>query len=126
MGSKIGLNLTRKYSINFDLPKRNKNLIKFIIIHYTGMKKESDAIKKLCSSKSKVSSHYFIRTNGELLNLVPDLSIILPVVWALLQSSSISSSVLPVLQELRINKEIKIKRDFIKCILIKYCIDSQM
>ena len=73
MGSKIGLNLTRKYSINFDLPKRNKNLIKFIIIHYTGMKKESDAIKKLCSSKSKVSSHYFIRTNGELLNLVPDL-----------------------------------------------------
>ena len=73
MSSKIGLNLTKNYSMNFDLPKRGKSSIKFIIIHYTGMKKESAAIKRLCDSKSKVSSHYFIRNNGELLNLVPDL-----------------------------------------------------
>ncbi len=73
MSSKIGPNLTRNYSINFDLPKRKKNSIKFIVIHYTGMKRESDAIKKLCESNSKVSSHYFIKNNGELLNLVPDL-----------------------------------------------------
>ena len=73
MSSKIGLNLTRYYSINFDLPKRSKRSIKFIIIHYTGMKKESDAIKKLCDPKSKVSSHYFIKNNGEVLNLVPNL-----------------------------------------------------
>lgn len=75
MSSKIGLNLAINYSINFDLPKRGKSSIKFIIIHYTGMKKESAAIKRLCDSKSKVSSHYFIRNNGELLNLVPDLYI---------------------------------------------------
>tara|TARA_B100001121_G_scaffold307967_1_gene330750 strand:+ start:1610 stop:2248 length:639 start_codon:yes stop_codon:yes gene_type:complete len=37
------------------------------------MKKETDAIKKLCDSKSKVSSHYFIKNSGEILNLVPDL-----------------------------------------------------
>ena len=73
MSSKIGLNLTRYYSINFDTSKRSKRLIKFIIIHYTGMKKESHAIKKLCDPKSKVSSHYFIKNNGEVLNLVPDL-----------------------------------------------------
>jgi Negative regulator of beta-lactamase expression len=73
LSSKIGLNLTRNYSINFDLKKRNKKSIKFIIIHYTGMKNESDAIKRLCDSKSKVSSHYFIKNNGDLLNLVPDL-----------------------------------------------------
>ena len=73
MSSKIGLNLTISYSLNFDLPKRRKSLIKFIIIHYTGMKKESEAIKRLCDSKSKVSSHYFIKNNGEMLNLVPDL-----------------------------------------------------
>jgi len=73
MSSKIGLNLTRYYSINFDLPKRTKKLIKFIIIHYTGMKKENDAIKKLCNPKSKVSSHYFIKNNGDVLNLVPNL-----------------------------------------------------
>ncbi|MDC3007000.1 N-acetylmuramoyl-L-alanine amidase [Candidatus Pelagibacter sp.] len=73
MSSKIGLNLTRNYSINFDLKKRDKKSIKFIIIHYTGMKNESDAIKRLCNSKSEVSSHYFIKNNGDLLNLVPDL-----------------------------------------------------
>lgn len=73
MCSKIALNLTRYYSINFDLPKRSKKLIKFIIIHYTGMKNEINAIKKLCDCKSKVSSHYFIKSNGRVLNLVPDL-----------------------------------------------------
>ena len=73
MSLKIGQNLIKNYSINFDLPKRRKKLIKFIIIHYTGMKKESTAIRKLCDPKSKVSSHYFIKNNGEVLNLVPDL-----------------------------------------------------
>ena len=37
------------------------------------MKKESYAIKRLCDQKAKVSSHYFIRNNGKILNLVPDL-----------------------------------------------------
>ena len=72
---KTSLKLTRKYSINFSLPKRQKKNIKFIIIHYTGMKKESNSIKRLCDSKSKVSSHYYIKNNGEILNLVPDLYI---------------------------------------------------
>ena len=43
----MGLNLTKNYSINFSLPKRQKKLIKFIIIHYTGMKSEKRAIKKI-------------------------------------------------------------------------------
>ena len=73
MSSKIGLNLTRNYSINFNVPKRTKKNIKFIIIHYTGMKNESKALKKLCDSRSEVSSHYFIKNSGEILSLVPDL-----------------------------------------------------
>jgi len=73
MSTKLGLNLSRNYSINFDLPKRDKKKIIFIILHYTGMKKESEAIKRLCDPKSKVSSHYFLKNNGEVLNLVPDL-----------------------------------------------------
>jgi len=73
MSSKIGLNLTTNYSINFDPQKRDKKSIRFVIIHYTGMKREKDAIKKLCDSKSKVSSHYFIKNSGNILNLVPDL-----------------------------------------------------
>ena len=69
---KNGLNLIKNYSINFDIPKRNNREIDFVIIHYTGMKSETAAIKRLCNSKSKVSSHYFIKKNGEILNLVPD------------------------------------------------------
>ena len=68
MSLKLGLNLTRYYSINFDLPKRNKKKIVYIILHYTGMKKENQAIRRLCDSKSKVSSHYFIKNNRRVLN----------------------------------------------------------
>jgi len=61
------------YSPNFSLPKRLKKRIKFIIIHYTGMKKELESIKRLQSPRSKVSSHYLIKKNGKILILVPDL-----------------------------------------------------
>ena len=47
-------------SKNFSLRKNDKN-IDTIIIHYTGMKKEIDALNRLTSAKSKVSSHYFIK-----------------------------------------------------------------
>ena len=73
MYQKIGLKMATSYSPNFNLPKRAKNRIKFIIIHYTGMKKESAAIKRLQDPKSKVSSHYLIKNNGGIINLVPDL-----------------------------------------------------
>ena len=73
MTLKLGTNLTNNYSINFDPKKRDKNKLLFIIVHYTGMKNESKAIERLCSSKSKVSAHYFIKYSGEILNLVPDL-----------------------------------------------------
>ena len=69
----MGINLTKEYSLNFSLPKRVKKNLKFIVIHYTGMKKESEAIDRLCDQKFKVSSHYFIKYNGNILNLVPDL-----------------------------------------------------
>ena len=67
------MNTTLNYSPNFDPKKRKPKNIKFIIFHYTGMKREIDAIKLLTDQKSKVSSHYFIKKNGEILSLVPDL-----------------------------------------------------
>ena len=73
MRSKKSLNLTRNYSFNFSLPKRRIKNINFIIVHYTGMNNESQAIKRLCDFKSKVSSHYFIKNNGTIINLVPNL-----------------------------------------------------
>ena len=39
------------------------------------MKKESDVIKRLTKIQSEVSSHYFIKSNGEVVLLVPDLYI---------------------------------------------------
>ena len=60
------------YSPNFDPTKRRLNQIKFIIFHYTGMKSESTAIKKLTNSNSKVSSHYLVKNNGQIVVLVPD------------------------------------------------------
>ena len=52
------------YSPNFDETKRDKEKIRFLIFHYTGMKKESEAIKRLTDIKSEVSSHYLIKNNG--------------------------------------------------------------
>ena len=69
----MGLNLTKNYSINFNPQKRRKKFIKFIIIHYTGMKSENSAIQKLTKIDSKVSCHYFITNSGKVINMVPDL-----------------------------------------------------
>ena len=67
------LKIFSNYSPNFNPIKRNKTQIKFLIFHYTGMKKESAAISKLTNLKSDVSCHYFIKNNGETSVMVPDL-----------------------------------------------------
>ena len=36
------------------------------------MKKETDAINRLCNPNSKVSSHYFIKNDGDIIKLVPE------------------------------------------------------
>jgi N-acetylmuramoyl-L-alanine amidase len=64
---------TLNYSPNFTSKKRTSNQIKFIIFHYTGMKKESEAINRLTNIQSEVSCHYLIKNNGEIIKLVPDL-----------------------------------------------------
>ena len=60
------------YSPNFDTKKRTKKLIKFIIIHYTGMQSERESIKRLCNVRSKVSSHYLINKKGKIYRLIND------------------------------------------------------
>ena len=65
MALKIALN----YSPNFNPKKRPSKQIKFIIFHYTGMKSESDALRRLTDIQSEVSCHYFIKNNGEIINM---------------------------------------------------------
>jgi N-acetylmuramoyl-L-alanine amidase len=67
------MHTTLNYSPNFDVKKRRVKDVKFLIFHYTGMKKENQAITRLTDPKSKVSSHYLIKNNGEILTLVPNL-----------------------------------------------------
>ena len=71
----MAIKTTLNYSPNFNSTKRDRKQIKFIIFHYTGMKKESAAINRLTSIQSEVSSHYLIKKNGEILTLVPNLYI---------------------------------------------------
>ncbi len=71
----MAIKTTLNYSPNFNSNKRNIKKVKFIIFHYTGMKKESEAIKRLTNIQSEVSSHYFIKNNGDIVTLVPDLYI---------------------------------------------------
>ena len=61
------------YSPNFNPKKRKTNQIKFLIFHYTGMRTEKAAIERLTDIKSRVSAHYLIKQNGEIITLVPDL-----------------------------------------------------
>ena len=61
------------YSPNFNLRKRSNLKVKYIIFHYTGMKSEKGAIKRLTTPNSGVSCHYFIKKNGQIIRIVPDL-----------------------------------------------------
>ena len=70
---KIVKKMTFNYSPNFGLKKSEKSKIKYLIYHYTGMKNDKLAIRKLTNSYSNVSCHYYISAKGELIKMVPDL-----------------------------------------------------
>ena len=61
------------YSPNFSTSARIKKNIKYIVYHYTGMRSENKAIKRLTDLNSNVSCHYFIKRNGQIILMVPEL-----------------------------------------------------
>jgi N-acetylmuramoyl-L-alanine amidase len=50
----MSIRTTLNYSPNFNSRKRSLKKIKYIIFHYTGMKKESEAISKLTEIQSEL------------------------------------------------------------------------
>lgn len=56
-------------SPNFNKRKKDNN-IKLIIIHYTALKSNEEALKHLCSRKNKVSSHFLVSKSGQIFKLV--------------------------------------------------------
>ena len=61
------------YSPNFSTSARNKKKIKYIVYHYTGMRSETKAVKRLTDDNTNVSCHYFIKRNGQIILMVPEL-----------------------------------------------------
>ena len=61
------------YSPNFTTYRRTKKKIKYLIYHYTGMSSESKAINRLTDVRSEVSCHYFVKKNGSIILMVPEL-----------------------------------------------------
>ena len=66
------MKINNYYSPNVDRKKRSINSIKIIVIHYTGMQSERESIIRLCSPKTKVSSHFLINQNGKVYRFVQD------------------------------------------------------
>ena len=66
------MKIVRYFSPNFNNKKRSKNLIKTIVIHYTGMQSERESLKRLSNPKSKVSSHFLINRKGKIYRLIED------------------------------------------------------
>ena len=68
----MSLKTSLNYSPNFSTYRRSRKNIKYIIYHYTGMKSEIEAIKRLTDHNSKVSCHFFIKKNGSIILMVPE------------------------------------------------------
>ena len=64
---------SQNYSPNFSTRRRNWKKIKYIIYHYTGMRSENKAVKRLTDVNSNVSCHYFIKRKGQIILMVPEL-----------------------------------------------------
>ena len=69
----MAIKTLQNYSPNFSTTARNIKKIKYIVYHYTGMRSETGAIKRLTEGNSKVSCHYFIKKNGQIILMVPEL-----------------------------------------------------
>lgn len=64
------MNITKKLSPNFDDRGNHKPTI--ILLHYTGMKTAKEAIDRLSSAESKVSSHYTVDEEGNIFQHVDE------------------------------------------------------
>ena len=59
-------------SPNFSIKTRVNKDIKLIVLHYTGMQSKIESVKRLLSTKHKVSCHYLIDRKGQILKMVED------------------------------------------------------
>ena len=62
---------TWRDAVNFD-ERAPGTRIELLVLHYTGMQSEEGALDWLCRSESRVSCHYFVFTDGRIVQTVPE------------------------------------------------------
>ena len=61
-----------KFIVSPNFTARKSRKIRYVIIHYTGMRTAQAAIKRLKSRKHQVSCHYLIDNSGKIVQMVKD------------------------------------------------------
>jgi len=69
------MKIVSSFSPNHSKKARSVRDIKHVIIHYTGMQSEIASIKRLKDPMHKVSCHYLINRDGEVIQMVKDKNI---------------------------------------------------
>ena len=72
--------------MNYSARKINKT-VKYVVIHYTGMKNLKLAYKKLSDANSDVSSHYLISQKGIIFNLFADKLLLIILIFVMISIS---------------------------------------
>jgi N-acetylmuramoyl-L-alanine amidase len=71
-GMTLVIKLVERPSPNFNPRPANGSGVRFVVIHYTGMKSADDALNRLCDPAAKVSAHYLIDDDGTVFRMVPE------------------------------------------------------
>lgn len=61
-----------KSSPNHDERPGGASDIRFLVLHYTGMRTGEEALARLCNPEAKVSAHYVVEEDGRVFALVPE------------------------------------------------------
>lgn len=64
--------LARQFIASPNHDERVDGIVDILLLHYTGMPDADGALARLCDPEAKVSSHYLVRENGDIIQLVPE------------------------------------------------------
>src|SRR5271156_4492223 len=68
---RLNSSIREKLSPNHD-ERPADGQVDMLILHYTGMRTAQAAIERLCDPEARVSSHYVVDEDGEVIRLVPE------------------------------------------------------
>lgn len=64
--------LARQFIASPNHDERACGIVDILLLHYTGMPDADGALARLCDAEAKVSSHYLVRENGEIVQMVAE------------------------------------------------------